>query len=270
MNELTQSTPQAISCGFDTEAGFALLQRQAQLFSSSSLVPTVYQKNIANCAIALEMAFRMKASPLMVMQNLYIVHGTPSWSAKFLIATINTCGRYSSLDYEVLGDDPRSPDYKIRAYAIERETQRRLNGEWIDWKMVSEEGWNTDKKNAQTGKVTKSKWNTLPGQMFRYRAAAFWQRAYCPEIGMGLLTVEEAEDIPRYEREVRDTPDQSMEKLRLASANKSITDRIVEHSVYAQPSEMAVDKQTGELLDDEIERLKNEQLAKQYKEASGG
>lgn len=40
-----------------------------------------------------------------------------------------------------------------------------------------------------------SKWKTMPGMMLRYRAAAFWQRTYCPEISMGLITTEEAMDI---------------------------------------------------------------------------
>ena len=52
--------------------------------------------------------------------------------------------------------------------------------------MVKAEGW-----DSKTG----SKWKTMPEQMFKYRAAAFWQRAYAPEISMGLQTAEEAIDI---------------------------------------------------------------------------
>jgi hypothetical protein len=35
----------------------------------------------------------------------------------------------------------------------------------------------------------------MPDQMFVYRAAAFWQRAYAPEISMGLNTTEELADV---------------------------------------------------------------------------
>ena len=52
--------------------------------------------------------------------------------------------------------------------------------------MAKAEGWTT--KNG-------SKWKSMPSQMLRYRAAAFWQRVYCPEISMGLLTKEEVDDI---------------------------------------------------------------------------
>ena len=175
----------AIRAGFFDLQSFELIQRVSKAFASSDLVPKAYQGNLANCMIAMDMAQRIGANPLMVMQNLYIVHGTPSWSSKFLIATINACGRYSSLRYEWRGK-PGEADYGCRAWAVERETGERLDGIWVDWRMVKSEGW--DAKNG-------SKWKTMADQMFIYRAAAFWQRAYAPELGMGLQTVEETEDM---------------------------------------------------------------------------
>lgn len=171
--------------GFSNQNGFELLQRVAKAFSTSELVPKQYHGNIANCMIAMDMANRIGANPLMVMQNLYVVHGTPSWSSKFLIATINSCGRFSSLRYEWCGE-PNTKNYGCRAWAIESKTGERLDGVWITWEMVNSEGWAS--KNG-------SKWKTLPDQMFVYRAAAFWQRAYAPELGMGLMTTEEVIDI---------------------------------------------------------------------------
>ena len=175
---------QQVVAGFFDQHGFELLQRVAKAFASSELVPKQYQGNIANCMIAMDMAQRIGANPLMAMQNLYVVHGTPGWSSKFLIATINACGRYSSLRYEWKGT-PGKPDYGCRAWAIEKETGERLDGIWVTWEMVRAEGW--DAKNG-------SKWKTMPDQMFVYRSAAFWQRAYAPELGMGLTTQEEIVD----------------------------------------------------------------------------
>ena len=174
-----------IRAGFFDLQSFELIQRVSKAFASSDLVPKAYQGNLANCMIAMDMAQRIGANPLMVMQNLHIVHGTPSWSSKFLVATINACGRYSSLRYEWRGK-PGEADYGCRAWAVERETGERLDGVWVDWRMVKSEGW--DSKNG-------SKWKTMADQMFVYRAAAFWQRAYAPELGMGLQTVEDAEDM---------------------------------------------------------------------------
>lgn len=166
---------------------FETLQRMGQMYAAATVVPDTYKGNVANCAIALDMALRMKANPLMVMQNLYMVHGNPGWSSKFLIATINTCGRFTPLRYEC--NDKQGDEYGWRCYAYEvhdKDKSERLEGTWVTWNMVKSEGWLN-----KSG----SKWKTMPEVMFKYRAAAFWQRMYAPEISMGFNTVEELRDI---------------------------------------------------------------------------
>lgn len=203
-----EQTAIAVRASFFDLQGFELLQRVAKAFSSSTLVPKQYQGNLANCMIALNLAQRLGADELMVMQNLYIVHGNPGWSSKFLIASVNTCGRYESMRYEWKGK-PGSEDYGCRAWTIEKTTGTRLEGVWIDWKMVKAEGW--DRKDG-------SKWRTMPDQMFVYRAAAFWQRAYAPEISMGLNTAEELQDVV----DVRSDGSVSVTTERIREGMKSI------------------------------------------------
>lgn len=226
-----------ICVGMDTQKGFELLQRQANMFAASKMVPSIYQKNPADCAIALDIAYRMKANPLMVMQNLYIVHGTPGWSAKFLIATINLSGRFSTLEYEREGDNPKDDNYRVRAYAENLKTGQTLYGEWIDWKMVKEEGWLN--KNG-------SKWKTMPGQMFVYRSASFWQRAYCPEIGMGFMTVEEVEDFSGVAQRVDQAAPTPQEGRKLAAYRP--VQSLEQQAHQPMPS---VDYTTGEVLESE-------------------
>lgn len=182
---------------------FEATMRIARMYAMSNFIPDSYKyKNgqpldansvIANCTIALEMAARMKANPLMVMQNLYIVHGQPSFSSKFLIACINASKRFSALRYEFKGTEG-ADDYGCRVVAYEAtDTKHKepLAGDWITIDMAKSEGWMSKKG---------SKWATMPNQMLRYRAAAFWQRTYCPEISMGLITAEEVNDTyTRYE-----------------------------------------------------------------------
>lgn len=166
---------------------FEINQRMGTMYAKSTIVPETYRNNVANCAIAVDIALRMNTSPVMVMQNLYIVHGMPAWSSKFLISTINTCGRFQPLRYEC--NNLKGEDYGWRCYtyaATDRNQTERLEGSWVTWAMVKAEGW--DKK-------TGSKWKTIPEQMFHYRAAAFWQRMYAPEISCGLSPAEEIEDI---------------------------------------------------------------------------
>jgi len=189
--------PQAnVVAGFNTAEGFSLLQRMAKMFSYSTLVPEQYQtkcdKNgnptltgMSNCIIALNMAQRMNADPLMVIQNLYIVHNQPAWSSKFMIATFNKCGRYTSIRYKetgVKGTDSQG----IIAYATELSTGETLEGPNVTIAIAKAEKW-YDKPG--------SKWKTMPDQMLRYRAAAWFIRTTAPELSMGLQTYDEVVDV---------------------------------------------------------------------------
>ena len=102
------SSPEAqmpmISVGFESLQAFELLQRVARMFSASTVVPDTFRGNLGNCAIALEMSMRMRASPIMVMQNLDVIYGRPAWRARFLIACFNQCGRFDTITYEWGGE----------------------------------------------------------------------------------------------------------------------------------------------------------------------
>ena len=164
---------------------FELAQRKAQIYAKSSLVPKEYQNNIGNVLIAQNMANRMGADTLMVMQNLYVVHGRPGWSAQFLIATFNSCGRFSAIRYRFEGTEGKD-DWGCVAMTTELATGDVIEGTKITLGMAKKEGWST--KNG-------SKWLTMPEQMMRYRAATFLIRSTAPEIGMGLMTKEELDDV---------------------------------------------------------------------------
>jgi hypothetical protein len=183
---ITTQTQSAINSetGFDCSQGFETLQRIASMFAKSTLVPKEFQNSIPNCAIGLHMALRMRADPLMVMQNLYIVHGRPGWSSQFLIATFNQCGKFSALRYEWSGT-PGTEDYGCTAMAVEKASGETLRGATITLGMARKEGWST--KNG-------SKWVTMPQQMLMYRAASFFVRAYAPELAMGLPTADEVQE----------------------------------------------------------------------------
>lgn len=163
-------------------SNFELSQRAAQALAASSLVPQQF-RNVANALIAIDMANRLKCSPLMVMQQLYVVQGKPSWSAQFIIAALNACGRFTPLRYVMAGD---AMERQCHAEATDRATGEKLIGPAVSMQMAKAEGW-LDKNG--------SKWRTMPELMLRYRAGTFFGRLYAPDVLMGLYTQDEALDI---------------------------------------------------------------------------
>lgn len=192
---------------------FETYQRIAKPLSESNFVPATYKGNIGDCVIAVEIACRLQILPLTVMQNLCVVKGNPTWKAKFLIGCVNTCGRYTTLDYrftiegkvgevsyktwekgsdgknrEILKpfDHPELDNVVCVAYATEKSTGRELVSPPVSIRMAVGEGWYT--KDG-------SKWPTMSQLMLRYRAASYWVSSYAPEMAMGFRTTEEAQDI---------------------------------------------------------------------------
>lgn len=181
---LSRAVP-AQETSFFNVSGFELMQRVASAFSKSSLVPKEYQNNVPNCMIALSIADRVGSEPLMVMQNLVVVHGRPTWSAQFLIATANACGRFTAVRFEFFGT-ANTDSWGCRAWAVEKSTQEKLVGSDVTIAIAKKEGW-----YSKQG----SKWQTIPQQMLMYRAGSWWVRAYAPELSLGLHTADEAIDV---------------------------------------------------------------------------
>lgn len=235
---------------------FETFQRIAKPLSESNFVPAAYKGNIGDCVIAVEIACRLQILPLTVMQNLCVLKGNPTWKAKFLIGCINTCGRYSTLDYrfnidgkvgevsyktwekgqdgknhEVLKpfDNPGLDNVTCVAYATEKSTGRELVSPPVSIRMAVEEGW-----YSKDG----SKWPTMPQLMLRYRAASYWVSSFAPELAMGFRTTEEVQDIVDvdYEEVYDSLPgpkpksttafmENAKEKLRNRSSKKTAGDK---------------------------------------------
>lgn len=220
----------AVMMGFQNLAAFEFMQRAARAFAQSTMVPAAYQAVVSkgfgqnqrweenpaalsNCMVALDLAQRMNASPLQVMQNLHVIEGRPSWASAFIIGLINNSGHYAhGLRYKIEWLDSTEVEYftyewrdlpsgksekapvahkitirNARCIAWTKDKSgERLESPPVTMEMAVQEGWYT--RNG-------SKWRTMPELMMQYRAAAFFGRMYNPELLMGLPTADELQDI---------------------------------------------------------------------------
>lgn len=235
------------------------LQRVCKMFASSKLVPEMYHavykpipagstdaqvkaiqeenkrsmsEAVSNCMIAIDIAQRIGASPLMVMQNMVPIFGKPSWSSKFLIATVNSCGRFNPLKFKfssrgMLGmvdyveyvwsghgkasvtkqfDGTKIEDIECIAWTTQKGSDDVLESSPVSIRMAIREGWYL--KNG-------SKWQTMPRQMLMYRAASFWTSVYAPEISMGIQTAEETQDVYSDFEEVQQPASQPKQPINI-------------------------------------------------------
>ena len=168
---------------FSNAESFKDIFNIGKMFASSTLVPVAYQNKPMDCTIAVDMANRMGVSPMMVMQNLYVVKGKPSWSGQACMSMINASPKFKNAKPVYFGE--KGTDSRgCRIEAIETETGNLIQGTEVTIKMAKEEGW-----------LSNTKWKNMPEQMLAYRAAAFFARIYIPNALMGVVVEGEVEDI---------------------------------------------------------------------------
>lgn len=207
---------------FSDAENFNTALRMATALAKSTVVPKAYQGNEGNCLIAIEMAARINTSPMMVMQNLYIVNGNPAWSSQWIIAMINSSHRYKTELQFDFGNAEEDGGLSCTAWA-EDYSGHKVCGPKVTMKMARDEGWVS--KNG-------SKWKTMPEVMIRYRAASFFGRMNCPDMIMGIYSKDEVIELgDSYDGPV---PVQITDSSSSSSENASDSGEAEEDSVITQ------------------------------------
>ncbi|WP_051090626.1 RecT family recombinase [Algicola sagamiensis] len=201
----------------------------AKLMSQSRVtVPKHLQGAEADCLAVVMQAAQWRMNPFAVAQKTHFVNGQLGYEAQLVNAVIASSraivGRFK---YEYEGDWPKGageinwekfPDASVRVGAVLQGEDGITWGEWLHPASVKV-------KNSPL-------WKTAPKQQSAYLAVKYWSRLYCPDVILGVYTVDEFEDTPKpKERDV--TPSEPPEKKQKRSSQlmqklKSSDEDIVE------------------------------------------
>ncbi len=218
---------------FSNIKNFEDAQRMAKVLVSSKLVPLTFQgaDKMQDAMIAMEMAQRMNATPIAVMQNLYIVHGRPSWSASFIAAAIASSKRFSPIRYKMTGIEEK--DDRTCVCLATDYTGEIIYGPPVSIGMARKEGWYGKKG---------SKWPTMSELMLRYRAVTLFGRLYAPDILMGMHTQDEIHDIGA---EIADVYDESNIDVDLNCEPENVTQSIEWSSFVSKKTKIEIKMHSG-------------------------
>ena len=177
-----QTTELATNSVWENKDAFNQILRAADMLSKTSIIPQSYQGKPQDCFVAIEMANRMGVSPMVVMQNMYVVKGKPSWAGQACTMLINSCGKFKDVKHIYTGEKGK-PNRGCYVTATRISDGSQVDGVEVTMQMAQSEGWTSN-----------SKWRNMPELMLAYRASAFFARVYCPEAMMGVQTAEEVYD----------------------------------------------------------------------------
>jgi len=169
---------------FDT-ARFEHMQRIAVAMAEASLIPDhlrgkgtgkdAFRQTVGNCLLIVNQATRWNFDPFAVAAATYVVKGRLGFEGKLIAGVVNVrAGIVGRLAYSFFGTgDGRTVTV---AGLFDNEAEPR-----------------TIKLSVGQAKTDNSMWRKDPDQKLVYSGVTKWARRHCPEIMLGVLTVDDLE-----------------------------------------------------------------------------
>ncbi len=178
MNAITKAAPHVMVL---RPQSFGELVQFAQMAAKSSMVPPTYKGQPESIMLAIQMGSELGLAPMQSLQNIAVVNGRPTvWGD----AVVGLC-RQSPVCKDIVETFTGEGD-KLVAIC----TAIRVGAEPVARSFSVEDA----KKAGLWGKA--GPWQQYPKRMLQMRARGFAVRDAFPDVLRGLITAEEAADIP--------------------------------------------------------------------------
>ncbi|MBS0959814.1 recombinase RecT [Acetobacter thailandicus] len=160
---------------------FDQLQRFAQIASKSGMVPTQYINKPDAVFIAVQMGSELGLAPLQSLQNIAVINGRPSIWGDALLGLVKASAVCDDVIESIEGDG----DNMVAICVAKRKGKSPVTSRFSIQDAKSAGLW------GKTGP-----WKQYPSRMLQMRARGFALRDAFPDVLRGLITAEEAQDIP--------------------------------------------------------------------------
>jgi hypothetical protein len=176
--------------------------RLATIFAKSNIVPADYHDHPENIFVALQLGAELGLAPMQALQSICVINGRPSvWGDGFL-ALLMKSPVYAGHEeyYEVGGKRTDRIDGKdlqadsTAAVCTFRRHPRANAPDGAATQLTRRFSIGQAKKAELWTK--KGTWQTYPDRMLMFKARSWAGRDLFPDVLRGLVTAEEAEDLP--------------------------------------------------------------------------
>ena len=163
----------------------------SEVLSQSAMVPREYQGKPANTLVAIQWGMELGLAPMQALQNIAVINGKPSIYGDALLAMVRADHRCRGVKEYLDGET-----------AVCLITRSHNNGEVeeIERKFSVDDA----KRAGLWGK--QGPWKQYPQRMLQMRARSLAIRDGFPDVIKGLISVEEAQDMPAPMKPVAPQP----------------------------------------------------------------
>lgn len=161
----------------------------ATMAAKSTLVPKDYAGKPENIMLAIQMGSELGLAPMQSLQNIAVINGRPSVWGDAMLALVKAHPDFEDARETIAGEG----DKMVATCAIKRRSQSPV---------VSTFSVEDAKRSGLWGKA--GPWQSYPKRMLQMRARGFAVRDAFPDTLRGLISTEEARDIPDETSAARD------------------------------------------------------------------
>jgi hypothetical protein len=154
----------------------------SNMLSRSQMVPKNYQNKPEDVLVAVQWGYEIGLAPLQALQNISVINGKPSVYGDAAMALVQASPVCEDVQESIEGDGTSNPVAICRV-------KRRGRSE-----VVSKYSVEDAKRAGLWGK--QGPWSQYPKRMLQMRARGFALRDAFPDVLKGLITAEEAQDMP--------------------------------------------------------------------------
>jgi hypothetical protein len=189
-----------------TGAGFALqpaslneAMQMADMLAKSQMVPKCYQNKPQDTLVAMMMGSELGLNPIQSLQNIAVINGKPAIYGDALLALVQNHPKFGGHE--------------------EQFDEQSMTATCTVWRKGEQKPHSVSFSQADAQKAglwgKQGPWQNYPKRMLMWRARGYALRDKFADALGGLITVEEAQDIPE-EREINPRPVQSEQLARPA------------------------------------------------------
>ena len=156
----------------------------SNMLAKSNIVPDGFKNKPADILVAIQWGMELGLQPMQALQNIAVINGKPSVWGDALLAIVRANPRCLGVHEEIKGD-------------VATCTIKRQHADGSVEPVTATFSMKQAAKAGLSGK--KGPWTSYPERMLQMRARGFAIRDAFPDLLKGIITAEEAQDIPTVE-----------------------------------------------------------------------
>jgi hypothetical protein len=234
-----------------TPTNFAEAMQFADVLAKSTMVPREYQRQPANILLAVQWGAELGLGPLQAINSIAIINGKPSVYGDAMLALVKGSPLCEDVIEAIKGEGDlatavcearrKGSEPVVRAFSV---ADAKKAGLW-----------------DKTGP-----WKQYPLRMLAMRARGFALRDAFPDVLRGIISVEEARDIPREPKDITPVPasGELVDDLNVFAADGALEDEETPQQAPQEPTEAAIERSQEKLAavlgEEEVAKLDFENL----------